>query len=172
MKTMTMKTLIVYCTHHGCTEKTAIELQEYLGFGTRSCNLGKEKCPDPDKFDRIIIGGSIHAGSIQKKVKKFCSENLEVLKNKEIGLFICCMEQGEVARTQFENAFPEELRSVAKATACLGGEFNFEKMNFFEKMVVRKIAGVEQSVSRINHAELVAFSENMDRQFNPFLYIS
>lgn len=50
------------------------------------------------------------------------------------------MEEGEVAQKQLQNAFPDELLNIAKATACFGGEFNFEKMNFFERLIVKKVA--------------------------------
>ena len=70
------------------------------------------------------------------------------------------------------NAFPKELHEVAKANAYFGGEFNFEKMNFFEKFIIRKISHVKESVSKIDHAAIEQFSTRMDKIFNPFLYLS
>ena len=70
-----MKTLILYATRHGCAEKCATKL-----------------------------GGSIHAGKIQKGVKDFCAKNLEVLKGKRLGLYLCCMEEGPKAEAQFAAA--------------------------------------------------------------------
>lgn len=167
-----MKTLIAYCTTHGCTEKTAKELKSYLGDDTVLCNLKKEQTPDLENFDRVIIGGSIHAGKVQKTIQVFCTKNPEALKQKELGLFICCMEEGENARNQLRNAFPWELHDAAKASAWFGGEFNFDKMNFFEKFVVRKIAHVEESVSKIDQMAIEHFSNRMDKIFNPFLFLS
>ena len=83
------------------------------------------------------------------------------LKTKEIGLFICCMEEGEVAQKQLENAFPEELLNLAKATACFGGEFNFEKMNFLQKLIIKKVAHVERSTSKISDVSILDFSKKM-----------
>ncbi|MDY6801220.1 MAG: hypothetical protein SVU94_08360 [Bacteroidota bacterium] len=45
------------------------------------------------------------------------------------------MEEGEKAREQFKNAYPESLRSKA-IDGHFGGEFNFDKMNFFEKAII------------------------------------
>ena len=101
-----MKTLITYCTTHGCTEKTATELKQFFGGEVLLVNLKKEPVPDLSSFDRIIVGGSIHAGQIQKKVKDFCTQNIDVLKNKELGLFICCMEHGEKHESQLQDAYP------------------------------------------------------------------
>ena len=166
-----MKTLIVYSTTHGCTEKAAKELGLHLGSQVQLINLKKEAHPSLSNFQRIIIGGSIHAGQIQKRVKDFCNKNLEELKSKEFGLFICCMEEGETAQKQLQDAFPEELFNEAKATACFGGEFDFEKMNFLQKLIVKKVAHIEHSSSKIDHKAIKNFSMKMDKVFNPFLFL-
>ena len=167
-----MKTLIAYSTSHGCTEKAAVELQKLLGGEVNLVNLKTNFYPNPEEYDRVIIGGSIHAGQIQKKVKEFCLQNLETLKTKELGLFICCMEQGETAHKQLLAAYPEELFEVAKSTAFFGGEFDFEKMNFLQKFIVRKVAHVTQSTSKIDYQAIHKFSNRMDKIFNPFLFLA
>jgi menaquinone-dependent protoporphyrinogen oxidase len=67
------------------------------------------------------------------------------------------MEEGEKATKQLEEAFPVELLKHASATGIFGGEFNFEKMNFIERAAIRKIAGVDKSVSKIKQEELDRF---------------
>jgi len=165
-----MKTLITYCSTHGCTESVVNEIKEHLGNNVSLCNLKKDKVPEISKFDCVIVGGSIHAGQIQKKVKDFCKKFHNELLQTELGLFICCMEKGEKAYAQLQEAYPETLLQHAKATACLGGEFNFERMNFLEKMIVKKVAKVEQSTSNVNHEAIQSFSKKMNRVFNPFLF--
>ncbi len=58
----------------------------------------------------------------------------------------------EKAQMQFENAYNENLRDHAIATSLFGGEFVFERMNWFERSVVKKVAGVSKSVSDIDQA--------------------
>ncbi|WP_346862262.1 flavodoxin domain-containing protein [uncultured Draconibacterium sp.] len=166
-----MKTLIAYSTTHGCTEKTANELKSFLGGSVQLVNLKQNPQLKISDYDKIIIGGSIHAGRVQKSVKDFCAKNLNELQEKELGLFICCMEEGEKARTQLFNAFPEELHQKAKAEAYFGGEFSFEKMNFFQKMIVKKVAKIEHSTSKIDHEAIRTFSKKMNKIFNPFLFL-
>ncbi|MBN1821724.1 MAG: flavodoxin domain-containing protein [Prolixibacteraceae bacterium] len=167
-----MKTLIAYMSTHGCTEKTAIEIKEKLGDNVTLVNLKKDKIPLITEFDQVIIGGSIHAGQIQKRVKEFCSKNLDILITRDLGLYICCMEEGEKGYEQFQNAFPDELINHAKSTAVLGGEFDFNRMNFIEKLVIKKVAKVNESVSKINHNSIDKFVENMQKIFNPFLFLA
>lgn len=166
-----MKTLIVYSSTHGCTAKAANELGNFLGGQVEIRNLKKEEPGNLETFDRVIIGGSIHAGQIQKRVKDFCTKNVNHLKQKELGLFICCMEEGENAQKQLLGAFPEELIRNAKATACFGGEFDFEKMNFLQKMIVKKVAHVNHSTSKFDKEAIRVFSKKMDKVFNPFLFL-
>jgi len=152
-----MKTLIVYATRHGCTEKCALKLQNSFAGETQLLNLKKSAKINLNDFETIIIGGSIHAGQIQKKVKNFCQKNSDLLKTKKIGLFVCCMEEGEKAAKQLEEAFPTELLKHASAIGIFGGEFNFEKMNFLERAAIRKIAGINRSISKIKQEEIDKF---------------
>lgn len=153
-----MKTIIIYASHHGCTGKAAKILAEKLKSDVVVVNLKDNKNPDLKDFDNVIIGGSIHAGRIQDKVKNFCLKNLAVLKEKRLGLFLCCMEEGEKAQKQFNEAYPAELRGHASITGLFGGEFNFDRMNFLERAIVKKVAGITSSVSKIKEDEIHRFA--------------
>lgn len=166
-----MKTLIVYMSTHGCTENVVNELKEKLTGEVDIVNLKKNHHPDLGEYHRIIIGGSIHAGQIQKKVRDFCERNLDVFRFKEIGLFICCMYEGQVAKDQLKNAFPEKLHQYSKAEAIMGGEFNFSRMNFLEKMVVKKVARVNESVSTLDSKAIEKFARKMEKTYQPMFVL-
>jgi len=152
-----MKTLIVYRTHHGTTEYLAEVLKQKLDGEVDTVNLKKNSSPQLEEYSSVIIGGSIHAGSVQKSIKKFCSQNSEILKSKKLGLYLCCMEEGETATKQFIEAFPEDLREKSVANGLLGGQLLIEKMNFFEKGIIKKIANIENSVSKIDEPAMEKF---------------
>lgn len=166
-----MKTIIIYTTNHGCTQKAVDELSQKLSGEILKVDLRDNHSPSIAEFDRIIIGGSIHAGKIQKRVSDFCLSNLDRIQKKEVGLFICCMYEPEVAREEIKNAFPEELHQMAKTEAIFGGEFNFDKMNFLEKMLVKKIANVHESVSKIDHNAIDRFATRMEKTYYPFMFL-
>lgn len=157
-----MSTLIAYITSHGSTEKAAQMLEELLDDDVSLVNLKKNSRPDLSSFDTIIIGGSIHAGQIQRRVKRFCQEHLDTLKQKRLGLFLCCMEEGDTAQKQFDEAFPAELRTHAAVTGLFGGEFDFDKMNFFQRAIVKKVAGITESVSKINKDNIHQFAATLN----------
>jgi menaquinone-dependent protoporphyrinogen oxidase len=57
-------------------------------------------------FDTVIIGGSIHAGQMQGRVKTFCKKNMLDLLQKRVALFMVGMNEPEF-ENEFNNAFPE-----------------------------------------------------------------
>ena len=157
-----MKTAIIYVSKHGTTEKTALKIQEGLGEATTQLfDLKKSSSVDLSQFDQIIIGGSIHAGMIQNRIKDFCTKNAASLLEKRLGLFISCFYEGEIAQTQLEKAYPEIIRKHAISCKVMGGEMLLEKMNFFEKLIVKKVADVTQTDSKIKHENIEAFINEM-----------
>lgn len=149
-----MKTAIIYATSHGTTEKIAKQIREGLGPDNVSLyNLKATKAIDLSPFDTVIIGGSIHAGQMQGKVKSFVKKNMVDLLSKRIGLFLVGMNEPHM-ESQFDNAFPELLRKHAVAQECVGGEFLFQKMRFYEKFIVKKVSGVDASLSRIHEEKI------------------
>ena len=157
-----MSTLIFYTSRHGCTEKTAEILKSKLDDAVTMVNLKKNKKPDLSAFDTIIIGGSIHAGKMPGSLRKYLANNLDALKKKRLALYLCCMEEGEGAQRQFDEAFPEELRNHASVKGLFGGEFNFDRMNFIEKYIVKKVAKVTEPVSNIKEENISQFVASLN----------
>jgi menaquinone-dependent protoporphyrinogen oxidase len=158
---LSVNTAIVYMTKHGCTEKAAQILMEKLGGDVAAVNLKSAGEPDLSQYDTVIIGGSIYAGKIQVRVTKFIEKHREVLLTKRLGLYLCCMFDGETAGKQFEEAYPWELRDHACATGLFAGELDFSKMNFFERKIVKKVANIEESVSRLDSCAIEEFAQKM-----------
>lgn len=156
-----MKTAIIYASKHGTSEKVANELSRLMHeHDVTLLNIRKHHKIDLTPYDQVIIGGSIHAGRIQQSLQKFMERNTPVLLQKPLGIFLCCMYEQE-AKNQFNQAFPEILRHHAKSCQCVGGEFLFERMNFLEKLMTRKIAGVNESVSKIKHEKIKELAQEM-----------
>lgn len=156
-----MKTAIVYDTKYGCTAVCVQKLFDMLGDSVRIIDLKTHPKEDVDihAFDTVIIGGSIYAGQIQKRVRNFCKKYLDTLLTKKIGLFICCMYAGDKARRQLRDNFPPELVEHAVVSGFFGGAFDFEKMNPIERLVVKKVADIDKSVEKISDDSIASFAE-------------
>jgi menaquinone-dependent protoporphyrinogen oxidase len=156
-----MSTLIIYASKYGTTEKCAKLVSEKLKDQVDLVNIKKDKNVDLTKYDKVIIGGSIYMGKIQKEVTAFCTNNLNGLKRKRIGLFICAMSEGELADKALNTSFPAELLSIATAKECLGGEFLIDKMGFLHKLIVKKVSKVTENKSNIAMDKIQGFAEAM-----------
>ncbi len=156
-----MRTLIVYASSHGTTEKAARLLRGNLEDDVEIVNLKTDPAPQLEKFDLVIIGGSIHAGTLQKRVRKFVEKNLAALLQKRVALFLCCMEEGEKAWKQFEQAYRQELREASLANGLFGGEFIFSRMNFLERALIKKISGIKSDLSRLDLEAIKAFAATL-----------
>ena len=139
-----MKTLIAYSTTLGCTEQCASKLKEDLGEGVEMVRISRRRKYNFQDYSNIIIGGSIHEGMIQRSVFKFCENNLEVLLQKQVGLFVCCMDPDVNEQKVIDQAFPEELVKHALASGFFGGELNIKKMNLLQKIMTRKAARLKK----------------------------
>ncbi|MGH4121996.1 MAG: flavodoxin domain-containing protein [Clostridium sp.] len=145
-----MKTLIVYASKHGATESCSKALKNKLHGEVVIANIKKDIIPDLNSFDNIVIGGSIYAGRIQKEIREFCFKNANTLENKKIGVFVCCMSEGEKAISQLNDSMPNELMSRAIAKEHFGGGFTFSKMNFFEKFIIKMVSKKEKNAVKVN----------------------
>ncbi|MEH7417615.1 flavodoxin domain-containing protein [Neobacillus drentensis] len=158
-----MKSLIVYCSSHGTTEKVVGILSEYLAGEVVSVDLKKDNHNiDLEKYDAVIIGGSIHAGMIQRRIKKFIHAFHEKLVDKELGLFLVCMREGDLAVEQFNNAYPQDLRKNSVALGLFGGEFLVSKMNFFERQVVKKVDGITADQYKLDFEAIREFTSRFN----------
>lgn len=82
-----MRALIVYATKYGCTEKCVDILKSYLDIEVDVFNAKSNKIR-LEKYDVVIIGGSVYMGKIQKEVTHFCKRNIKKLLKKKLGIFV------------------------------------------------------------------------------------
>ncbi|MEG0857510.1 MAG: flavodoxin domain-containing protein [Terrisporobacter sp.] len=145
-----MKSLIVFGSRYGTTEICANKLKEYLNGEVEIVNIDKNDNIILEKYENIIIGSPVYAGSFNKKIKEFIENNKIELTKKRLGLFMCCMSQGEKIKEQFEQNVPKDILKVASVKVNFGGEFKFSKMNFFEKKIIKIIAKKDRSLGEVD----------------------
>jgi len=63
-------------------------------------------------------------------------------------LSVECMKKN--AQTELEDAFPLDLLNHAVAKEFFGGEFQFKKMGFIERFVVKKVTNADKSIPQID----------------------
>lgn len=132
-----MKTLIIYASKTTTTKKCANLLKEKLNdvdiSNIKSLNI------DINNYDLIIIGSPIRMGLIDKNIKKFLINNLDILKSKKAAYFICCSFKENYLK-YFEQNFPQELLDRALIYDTFGGELDLEKQKGFDKFIVKMVS--------------------------------
>lgn len=157
-----MRTLILYATKYGCVQKCAKTLAEKLQGDVDLRNLKDKQPPDLGIYDHVLVGGSIYMGKVQKEVSEFCSKHFPQLKDKKLGLFICCMREGGEAERQLKDSFPEDLYNMALAKDHFGGEFIFKKMKPLDRLIVKKVVKVDKDTFTVRQEAIDSFAELMN----------
>lgn len=158
-------TLIVYASNYGTVEKCAWQLFQHLSGNVDICNLqGRAMLPRLENYQAVIVGGSIRFGAIHEQIARYCTENMEMLLQKKLGLFINCLLSGEKAKRQLEGAFPPELIKKAVAYDYFGGEFSEHKMTFWERAAIAAIlkSGIAGGIS-VSDEKITNFAMKMNR---------
>ena len=137
-----MKSLILYASKHGTTKTAAMELKKELKGDVEIFDVKDIKSVNLDDYDKLIFGGSIYVGQINKTLKEFCEKNIDKILKKEFALFICSKFEEEKV---FESNFPKVLLDNSISNEFFGGELKFDRLNLFEKMITKAVKGEEYS---------------------------
>ena len=159
-----MKSIIIYATKYGGTAEVAKRIKTELGEETLLCNIMTDSVPSLDAYDTVILGGSIYIGRVQKQIAEYSNSHLKELLNKNVGLFLCAGEQKEDARLkELQTNFPEALFQHATAKEVLGYAFSFEKMKFFDKLIMKKMKGDSISTAEFSDDRIALFAKSLKR---------
>ncbi len=167
-----METIILYESKHGTTEKCAQILAKELEGNITICNLKNEKVVALESYDQIIIGGSVYMGQLPKSIKQLFIKYEVTLLTKPLGLFACGMAEGEEATNELSTIFPKAFSNHAKAIGFFGGAFYLNRMNFFEKGIIKMVSKSKGAMEfekgpegdfkeTINESEITNFAAKM-----------
>ena len=87
------KTLLIYESKYGTTEKIARYLQMVLG-PAKYCRTDEFKDLYKD-FDFIVIGSPVYSGKLEPQIYQFVENNLDWLKEKPVALFCTCLNPSD-----------------------------------------------------------------------------
>ncbi len=157
-----MKTLIVYGSRCGYAAECAELIREHLG-DDEFVIFTHIDCQDPPTvadYDRIIIGGSLRFGKIQRKVRRFMEEYRHLLLQREVGLYLCGLAEEEVQEKHFAKVFPRDLRKHAKAVCLPGGVAELDEVN---PMLRRYLTAQFPSLDRRKPERLDVFVRSLQK---------
>jgi menaquinone-dependent protoporphyrinogen oxidase len=146
-----MHILIGYATSEGQTQKIAEFAADHLranGHEVELRSLEDAEGIEPDRYDGVILAGSIHVGGYQKALTAFAKAHAKAL-NAEQDLFlsVSLTAAGDVAEDwkgleQIIERFVAATGWTPDRIEHVAGAFRFTEYGFFQAWAMRKIAKV------------------------------
>ncbi len=149
-----MKTLIIYSSKYGTTEKCARIINEGIKRKSEIISIENISTKDISEYDQIIIGSSVYYGRISNSIVKFCDSSLEELKNKRIAFYLCSNNDGI---NKIEDVIANELCEKADVITRFGGDLNISKMSFIHKLIAKMVSGQKNDKYDVKENEIKTF---------------
>lgn len=147
-KVYNMKVLIAYGSRYGSTEEIASKLADFLmekEIETTVLNIKKERKPNLDDYDGIIVGSSVKITKWMKEPQRFLRQNRKVLNDKKLALYVSCMSvltDPEYAREELLEKVMEKAGVKADLYEAFGPLMDLgenSKMGFLDKKIAQSV---------------------------------
>ena len=143
---MNAQILITYATKYGATA----ELAEKIGEVLRQSDLNVDIMPadrvtNLQSYKAVVLGSGVYAGQWLKKAARFLKENEKTLSGQMLWIFSSGPTgQGDPAELLKGWRMPKSLQPIAdrinpRGIAVFHGNINDDKLNFFEKRIVKMV---------------------------------
>ncbi len=156
------RVLIAYRTRYGTVRRCAEALRAGIRAEVALVDLKEDGRPPLDAFDLVLIGGSIYAGRVQREVPAFAERCREQLLAKPVGLFICCLYEGERAAAELETAFPSWLNAHAFSRRVLGGELIPGRLRALDRLLIKAMKADGAEVHRLQDGQIEALCADVN----------
>lgn len=140
------ETLLVYATTHGHTEKIAARIAQGIrDAGARATVLEPPDAVDidPDRFDAVIVGASVHLGRHQSEVAEWVRDNRDWLERVPSAFFSVSLaaadeaEEAQEATRETIDSFCEETGWSPSRTLAVAGALQYREYDVFTRSLMR-----------------------------------
>ena len=146
--------LVVYGTSEGQTATIAERIGDVLEDAGHDVTLVHAKHPpsdlEPEAFDGVVVGASIHAGGHQRYVRTFVTEHLETLNRTPSAFFSVSLSAASVDPDTREEArgllkaFLEETEWNPDLRLSVAGALKYSEYGLVKRFVMKRIGGKER----------------------------
>lgn len=148
-----VSTLVAYGTGEGQTERVAERLADRLterGHDATTANLSEETDLDPETYDAVLVGASIHGGRHQPAVREFVERHREALAARPTAFVQVSLssatDDGASQAAEYVDSFLEETGWHPDRIATFGGALRYSQYGFLKRLVMKAIASRTISV--------------------------
>src|ERR687897_85091 len=141
--------LIPYGTSEGQTARIAEYLADVVrGQGQEAYPVDVERAsaPEPDGYDAVIVGASIHMGKHERSVRDYVRENHDTLERLPSAFFsvsLAAHDNTEEARKEVEGYIEKFVQQTGWRPSKVGlfaGALLYTRYGFFKRWIMKKIA--------------------------------
>ncbi|MDS0292974.1 flavodoxin domain-containing protein [Halogeometricum luteum] len=139
-------TLVAYGTGEGQTAKVADRIVDALRErGHEAEAVDVKRLPrgfDLDAYDAVLVGGSVHAGRLQRGVRRFVRAHREELASRPTAFVQVCLSavDNEEAAARAAHDFLRETEWDPDRVAVLGGALRYSEYGFLKRALMKRIA--------------------------------
>lgn len=137
---MPNKTLITYVTKGGATGEAARKIADVLrsefNLEVETVDLKKQKMPDLNQFNNVIVGGGVRFGRVYGKAVEFLKNDFS---GKKVAFFVCSSWAGTPTPESYQNAknkFVENTLAKCKLINAVSSEAFGGRIRYFRKTMI------------------------------------
>ncbi|WP_027955585.1 flavodoxin domain-containing protein [Halobacillus kuroshimensis] len=159
-----MKSIIVYTSKHGSTEKAVQLLSDRLDGEVAAVKVDKAWGINLHSYDRVILGGPIYNGQLSMELSSYAVCHLHTLMETQIGLFIlAAAEDVFTLQRELEEAFPAPLYAYASAKESFGYELHLGGLSALEKVIL-EANGISRNASKLSFSDIERFADMLNKK--------
>jgi menaquinone-dependent protoporphyrinogen oxidase len=101
---------------------------------------------DLDRYDAVLVGASIHAGTHQQAVRAFVDDHRDALASVPTGFFQLCLsaalddEESQATAAGYVDEFVEATGWHPDRVGVFGGALRYSEYGFLERLLIKQIA--------------------------------
>ncbi len=139
------RVLIIYDTRYGSTKTIAEWIAEgAASIGHVAVAVQNVAEADPRDFDFIVIGSPIYEEHPLPSVVNFLAANRDHLNDKDVALFVVCVDYGEVPKEELVHRYVADLQARAagrvRAIEVFGGYLDVNKLSDTDRDLIEDFA--------------------------------
>ncbi|MEJ2736163.1 MAG: flavodoxin domain-containing protein [Anaerolineae bacterium] len=143
---MGKKVLVAYASKHGATTEIAETIGQVLGqAGLQADVLRADRVGDLDAYTAVVLGSAVYIGQWRKEAVRFLKKNETSLAGKPVWLFSSGPSgEGDAVELLQGWQLPGKLQPIVdrigpRDVAVFHGVVDLNKLNFFEKWIVKNV---------------------------------
>ena len=164
-----MRLLVLYDTRHGFTEKCLGLLAGELPPGVDLWPVRRRPgVPNWGSYDAVLFGGPVYFGRWSPALIRYLKRHLgPLLQTPLLAAFIVSLSPRAAALRYFSQGLPLELKGKLGQVACFGGGIRWNETSWWERVILKRVQGIETEVSNLDWGEIQALGAWLSAKLPP-----